>query len=246
MVEHAFGRIKIILGHPVTVLDEPFVSKAAENYFISKDPYFKEETQPFMRSLPSAPDQGRLFEPFMMSAFVETFNLRPLSDWMHTPTITDMCQALGGKVEIVGWREPGLEQGTTRKNISMDEFMDAHLHQKSSSFSKQDWSDTLSTVSAKKITNHAKDFQQYCPDNIYISMIVAYPTKWTSKLPSSSAPIFDASGVQQVVINVGDNNFGEIFPKEHVEFIDRLKNAGKRSVADDDDDGGDRTKKQRA
>ncbi|KAG0197040.1 hypothetical protein BGX33_000994, partial [Mortierella sp. NVP41] len=35
MVEHAFGRIKIIHGHPVTVLDEPFVSKAVKNYFIA-------------------------------------------------------------------------------------------------------------------------------------------------------------------------------------------------------------------
>ena len=30
-------------------------------------------------------------------------------------------------------------------------------------------------------------------------------------------------GVQLVVINTGDDCFGDIFPKEHVEFIDRLK-----------------------
>ncbi|KAF9085495.1 hypothetical protein BGX29_001911 [Mortierella sp. GBA35] len=70
-------------------------------------------------------------------------------------------------------------------------------------------------------------------------MIVAYPTKWTSKLPVLPDATIDTSGVQQVVINFGDNNFGEIFPKDHVEFIDRLKNAGKCSAADNDDDGGD-------
>ncbi|KAF9968657.1 hypothetical protein BGZ65_012614, partial [Modicella reniformis] len=41
------------------------------------------------------------------------------------------------------------------------------------------------------------------------------------------------SGVQQVAINVSDDNFGDIFPKDRVEFIDRLKNARKR-FADDD------------
>lgn len=29
-----------------------------------------------------------------------------------------MCAALVGKVETVGWKEPGLEQGTTHNNIS--------------------------------------------------------------------------------------------------------------------------------
>ncbi|KAF9080259.1 hypothetical protein BGX23_002403, partial [Mortierella sp. AD031] len=280
LVEHAFGRIKIIQGHAVTVLDEPFVSKAVENYFVAMDPYFKKETRRQMLST-SAPDQGCMFEHFMMSVFSETFKARPLSEWPHQPAISEMCRALVGKVKIVGWKEPGFEQGTTHKNMSMKEFTDAHvnhqstfnnkpvapfffpkswlsgpdmvfflqidgskvvpafaqmkLHQKSSSFSERGWENTLSTVSAKKITNHANDFQQYCPDKVYISMIVAYPTKWTSKLPTSSNPIFDASGVQQVVINVGDNNFGEIFPKEHIEFIDKLKNAGRHSATDDDD-----------
>ncbi|KAF9315395.1 hypothetical protein BG006_003763, partial [Podila minutissima] len=44
LVEHAFGRIRIISGgHAVTVMDEPFVSKAVENYFAAIDPYFARE-----------------------------------------------------------------------------------------------------------------------------------------------------------------------------------------------------------
>ncbi|KAF9986097.1 hypothetical protein BGZ75_002216, partial [Mortierella antarctica] len=42
------------------------------------------------------------------------------------------------------------------------------------------------------------------------------------------------NGVQQVVINVNDNNFSDIFPQEQVELIVRLKNARKRSADDDD------------
>ncbi|KAG0365752.1 hypothetical protein BGX24_003976 [Mortierella sp. AD032] len=271
-------------------MDEPFVSKAVENYFAAIDPYFAKEVRKRMVKS-TAIEQGCVFERFMMKVFSETFNTRPLSEWPHQPPISDMCPALVGKVEIVGWREPGLQQGTTHAMMSMKEFMDAHvnhgsthnnmpvapfffpkskpsgpdlvffiridgarlvpvfvqmkLHQGSSNFSERDWNDALSTVSAPKIEGHAKNFRKYCPDNVYISMIVAYPTKWTDKLPASSELPKDPSGVQQVVINVNDNNFGDIFPQEHVEFIDRLKNARKRFANDDDSNDEDCSKKQR-
>ncbi|KAF9951959.1 hypothetical protein BGZ70_000789, partial [Mortierella alpina] len=45
LVEHAFGRIKIIKGHAVTVMDEPFVSLAVQNYFAAIDPYFAREVR---------------------------------------------------------------------------------------------------------------------------------------------------------------------------------------------------------
>ncbi|KAF9907382.1 hypothetical protein BX616_000423, partial [Lobosporangium transversale] len=266
LVEHAFGRIKIIRGRAVTVIDEPFVSKAVENYFAAIDPYFAREVQ---NATPI--EQGCVFERFMMKVFSETFNRGPLAEWPHSPKISKMCPALVGNVEIVGWKEPGLEQGTTHAMMSMGEFMDAHvnnnskrnsvpvapfffpkpkpsgpdlvffirvdnerifpvfvqmkLHQGSSNFSEADWNDALSTVSAPKIECHAENFREYCPENVYINMIIAYPTKWTDKLPASSELPKDASGVQQVVINISDDNFGNVFPKEHVEFIDRLKNA---------------------
>ncbi|KAF8927125.1 hypothetical protein BGZ47_002331, partial [Haplosporangium gracile] len=275
LVEHALGRIKIIRGRAVTVMDEPFVSKAVENYFAAIDPYFAREVRKRMvKSTPT--EQGCVFERFMMKVFSETFNIRPLSEWPHQPPIADMCPALVGKADIVGWMELGLEQGTTHTMMSMEEFMDAHvnhestrnnmhvapfffpkskpsepdlvffiridgarlvpvfvqmkLHQGSSNFLERDWNDALSTVSAPKIeghSGHSKNFRKYCPDNVYISMIVAYSTKWTDKLPAPSELPKDLSGVQQVVINVSDDNFSNIFPKEHVEYIDRLKNARK-------------------
>ncbi|KAK3810466.1 MAG: hypothetical protein J3R72DRAFT_480919 [Linnemannia gamsii] len=238
---------------------------------------------------------GCVFEQFMMKVFSETFNNKPLSDWPHQPPISDMCTALVGKVDIVAWREPGLDQGTTHRQMTMTDFMDSHvnhqsirnnkptapfffpkpkpsgpdllffiridgarlvpvfvqmkLHQGSSTFSEADWMDALSTVSAPKIESHAIDFRRYCPDNVYISMVVAYPTRWTewtSNLPSLSDLPRDASGVQQVVINVGDNNFADIYPKEHVEFIDRLKTATKRNATDSNNGGGaGHLKKQR-
>ncbi|KAG9061694.1 hypothetical protein KI688_007275 [Linnemannia hyalina] len=210
-------------------MDEPFVSKAVENHFVANDPYFKKEVR--RRIVKStAIEHGCAFERFMIKAFSETFNTRPLSEWPHQPPISDMCPALVRKVELVGWREPGLEPGTTHAMMSMEEFMDAHvnhgstrndmpiapfffpnskpsgpdlvffiridgarlvpvfvqlkLHQGSSS--ERDWNDAFNTASATKIEGHAKTFRKYCPDNVYISMTVAYPTKWTDKLPAPS------------------------------------------------------------
>lgn len=79
----------------------------------------------------TAIEQGCVLERFMMKVFSETFNERPLSNWPHQPPISDMCPALVGKVEIVGRREPGLEQGTTHGMMSMEEFMDAHVNHQS-------------------------------------------------------------------------------------------------------------------
>ncbi|KAF9969015.1 hypothetical protein BGZ73_008842, partial [Actinomortierella ambigua] len=251
LVEHAFGRIKIIQGQAVTVMDESFVSKAVENYFVATDPYFKKEVRKRMMKS-TASEKGCFQRDVQRKTSIGVATSAPISE---------MCSALIGKVEIVGWREPGLEQGTTHAMMSMEDFMDAHvnhqstrnnmpvapfffpkskpsgpdllffiridgcrmvpifvqmkLHQGSSNFSEKDWNNALSTVSAAKIESHAKNFRKYCPDNVYISMIVAYPTKWTDKLPAPSELPKDASGVQQVVINVSDNNFGDIFPREH-------------------------------
>ncbi|KAG0360509.1 hypothetical protein BG005_010533 [Podila minutissima] len=217
LVERAFGCRKIIHGRAVTALDEPFVFKAVENYYIARDPYFKKEIRWQMRLSTSGPDQG---------------SIKPVAPFFFPkskPSVPDMVFII--RID-----------GTTVIPV----FVQLKLHHKSSSFSENDWRDALSTVSAPKIENHSKDFRKYCPDNIYISMIVAYPTKWTSKLPEVPPTTMDTSGVQQVVINIGDNNFSKIFPEEHVEFIDRIKNVGKRSAEGDNDDDGDaRTKKPR-
>jgi hypothetical protein len=128
-VEHAFGRIKIISGNVVTVTDEPFVFKAVKNFFVATDPYFKKELRRRM-SQSTASDQGGLFERFMMDVFSETFNTRPLSEWPRQPPISELCASLVGKVETVGWREPGLGQIMTPSMMSMEDFMGAHVNRK--------------------------------------------------------------------------------------------------------------------
>ncbi|KAK5797268.1 hypothetical protein F5H01DRAFT_327326 [Linnemannia elongata] len=92
-----------------------------------------------------------------------------------------------------------------------------------SNFSERDWNDALSTVSTPKIEGHAENFRKYCPDNVYISVIVAYPTKCTDKLPAPSELPEDPSSIQQFVVNISDNNLGDFFPQEHVAFIDQQR-----------------------
>lgn len=60
----------------VTVMDEPFVSKAFENYFTASDPYFAREVRKrIVKS--TAIEQGCVFERFMMKVSVRhsTHNL---------------------------------------------------------------------------------------------------------------------------------------------------------------------------
>ncbi|KAG0053924.1 hypothetical protein BGZ90_006089 [Linnemannia elongata] len=291
LVERAFGRIKIVNHNAVTVVDEPFVFKAVENYFTATDPGFQTALRELMDRTDAAA-QGNLFERYMMTVFSRTFKSRRLSNWPHQPPILEMCPDLDGEVEIVGWREPALLQGTTHAMMSMEEFMDAHvnhhstrnnmpvapfffpsnkpsgpdmvffiriggrtvvpvfvqmkLHQSSAKLYQKLWEKALTTVSASCIQDHVKNFQNFCPDNIYISMVVAYPMVCGARLPPAvEVPEKDARGVQQVVIRVSDINFSQIFPKEHVEFIDRLKNTGKRAADDVDSDDEDRSKKLR-
>ncbi|KAI9239012.1 MAG: hypothetical protein BYD32DRAFT_460180 [Podila humilis] len=75
-------------------------------------------------------------------------------------------------------------------------FVQLKLHQKPSTFSDTDWKDALSIVSAAKIESLAKDFRKYYLRNVYISMMVAYPTKWTSKLAPIPKDTLDLTGVQ--------------------------------------------------
>lgn len=128
LVERAFGYIKIIHGHVFTMLDGPFVSKAVENYFVTTYPYFKSVVRHHMEDLTLAFNDGCVFEQFMVTVFRKTFTSRPLSEGPHQTPISEMCAALVSKVEIVGWRESGHEQGTTHMMMSMEEFMDAHVN----------------------------------------------------------------------------------------------------------------------
>ena len=68
LVECAFGRIKIINHNTVTVVDEPFIFKAVENYFTTTDPGFQRALRELMGRTDAAA-QGNIFERYMITVF---------------------------------------------------------------------------------------------------------------------------------------------------------------------------------
>ncbi|KAF8924627.1 hypothetical protein BGZ47_003799, partial [Haplosporangium gracile] len=226
LVQSAFGRIKIINNDAVTVVDEPFVFKAVKNYFNATDPGLQTELKSLMDRSDAAAD-GSLFERYMMTVFSETFKRWRLSVWPHQPPILDMCPGLDGEVEIVGWRDPGLLQGTTHATVSMEEFMDAHVYHQSMR------NDML--VPPFFFPSHKPSG----PDMVFFIRIDG------RKL----IPVFEAaselSHPHQEALKFGTGHgFGILHSGPyHVKFIGRLKEAGKRAADGIDSDDKDLSKK---
>ena len=126
LVERAFGRIKIIDGTARTVLDEPFVLKAAENYFRMRDPDFVKTMKSWVQQSDRAQAHGYAWELMMMSVLIEVFETRAFSDWPHELLITSQCAKLTDKAMIVGLDEQRLQRGISHEHISMEDFMEAH------------------------------------------------------------------------------------------------------------------------
>ncbi|KFH61880.1 hypothetical protein MVEG_12308 [Podila verticillata NRRL 6337] len=74
--------------------------------------------------------------------------------------------------------------------------------------------------------------QDYCPTGTYISMVITYPAEVVKFQVVRPDPEPELEGLQRVSINIDDNNFPKIFPRRHVEFLDKLKGHKRRSEAD--------------
>ncbi|OAQ35724.1 hypothetical protein K457DRAFT_27398 [Linnemannia elongata AG-77] len=128
LVERAFGRIKIVDGAARTFLDEPFVLKAAENYFKEKDSGFMKTAEWWVQQSDRAQAHGYAWELMMMSVLTEAFKTRTLSNWPNEPSILFQCEELAGIAVIVGLDEHVLQRGISYEHISMKGFMDAHIY----------------------------------------------------------------------------------------------------------------------
>ncbi|KAF9176476.1 hypothetical protein BGZ50_000587, partial [Haplosporangium sp. Z 11] len=126
LVEAAFGRIKIFGGAARTVLDEPFVLKATNNYFREKDPSLISASERAMLHSDNASVHGNMWEAMMPPVFVETFKKLPLSSW---PLLTkdSLPERLVGHVAIVGYNEQESKLVISHRTITMQDFMKAHV-----------------------------------------------------------------------------------------------------------------------
>ncbi|KAF9346845.1 hypothetical protein BGX26_001639 [Mortierella sp. AD094] len=83
-------------------------------------------------------------------------------------------------------------------------------------------------------------FQDHCPSGIYISMAISYPAEVASFQVMRPDPKPELEGLRRVIINVDDSNFVQVFPKSHVNFLDKLKKY-KRRAEDHDEQYGSNT-----
>ncbi|KAF9297268.1 hypothetical protein BGZ74_009949 [Mortierella antarctica] len=99
----------------------------------------------------------------------------------------------------------------------------------------------LETVSAPAIETHVNNLGSFCPtDNTYISMIIAYPATVIDKLPPRPdheynlrpRPESTQKPLTQVEVIIDKNNIGEIFSRDHIDFLDGIKGPTKRQVED--------------
>ncbi|KAF9119193.1 hypothetical protein BGX30_004020 [Mortierella sp. GBA39] len=126
LVEAAFGRMKIFEGAARTVLDEPFVLKATFNYFREKDPSLVSAAERAMLHSDNALVHGNMWEAMMPPVFLETFKSRPLSSW---PLLTNssLPGQLTGDATIVGHDEQQPKLATSHRNLTIQQFMKAHV-----------------------------------------------------------------------------------------------------------------------
>ncbi|KAF9155637.1 hypothetical protein BG015_009082 [Linnemannia schmuckeri] len=101
LVERAFGRIKIVDGTARAALDEPFVLKAAENFFKMRDSGFMKTMESWVQQSDRAQAYGYAYELMMMSVLIEVFETRAFSDWLHELLITSQCAKLTGNADFM-------------------------------------------------------------------------------------------------------------------------------------------------
>ncbi|KAF9312598.1 hypothetical protein BGZ91_006491 [Linnemannia elongata] len=207
VMEHALGTIQIIDEVARTVLDEPFVLKAAENYFKEQDTDFMEIMEWWIQQSNKAQAHRYAWVLMMMNALTKAFKTRAICDWPNDPSVLSQCTELAGNAEIVDQQQVITRLCSTKLRQIFDE---------------KNAQSSLETVSAEPVKQHAADLGKYCPtDKTCINMVISYPAIVTARLVPRPDP--DFKGLKQVVIKVDETNFGAIFPQSHVEFLDRTK-----------------------
>ncbi|KAG0061775.1 hypothetical protein BGZ92_006353, partial [Podila epicladia] len=86
-----------------------------------------------------------------------------------------------------------------------------------------------STASIQSDQQQPPQLQDYCPTGTYISMVITYPAEVVKFQVVRPDPEPELDGLQRLSIDIDDNNFPKIFPRRHVEFLDKLKGHKRRS-----------------
>ncbi len=128
LVEASVGRILDFSEGAATVLDEPFALRAAVNIFHRDDPDFHSAICSLLGLGSNASVHGHQWEMAMLPSLAYAFHNKTLS---KTDLVRKMAKSydpiLDNKAEIVGYVNH-LALGTDSGTMSLDAFLDAHIH----------------------------------------------------------------------------------------------------------------------
>ncbi|KAF9945903.1 hypothetical protein BGZ72_000878 [Mortierella alpina] len=128
LVEVAFGRIRIVSNDFFTTIDEPFAVLAAQNYFQSIDPEYGNHRYGQMQRAPTENLRGKEWGFSIPFEMVHVFHDKVVSTRLFhdDKPLHDMFRH---KATVVGWT--GAMQTTSDLDISMADFLDAHVNNNS-------------------------------------------------------------------------------------------------------------------
>lgn len=128
LVEASVGRSLTLGNNMATVLDEPFALRAAMNYFRRYDPDFHSAIYRLLGSGTNASVHGHQWEVAVLRSLAHIFHDKIVS---NTDLVRKGAKSydpiLDGKAEIAGYANH-LTLGTDFETMSLDAFMDAHVH----------------------------------------------------------------------------------------------------------------------
>ncbi|KAF8925988.1 hypothetical protein BGZ52_006206, partial [Haplosporangium bisporale] len=81
----------------------------------------------------------------------------------------------------------------------------------------------------EKMQKDQKKQKQKAATGFGSNMVITYPTEIANFKVVRPDPKPELEGLQRVSIDIDDNNFPKIFPRRHVEFLDKLKGHKQRS-----------------
>ncbi|KAG0268691.1 hypothetical protein BGZ95_002346 [Linnemannia exigua] len=107
---------------------------------------------------------------------------------------------------------------------------------------RQEQGQQKSTTSVPSDQHQPPQLQDYCPSGKYISMVITHPAEVVNFQVVRPDPEPELEGLQRVSIGIDDNNFPKIFPRRHVDFLDKPKGHKRRS----EDQQSQKSKKKKA
>ncbi|KAF9536315.1 hypothetical protein EC957_011581, partial [Mortierella hygrophila] len=128
LVEASVGRIVNFGKHTATVLDEPFALIAAVNYFRRHDPKFHSAICTLLGSGSKPSVHGHQWEKAVLPSLAHVFHDKILSNTSLVPKgVKSYDLILDVKAEIAGFGNHHA-LGIDVETMSLDEFLDAHVH----------------------------------------------------------------------------------------------------------------------